>query len=255
MLPAREVRLEAVKLPTDVLWVQLEGRAALGWVEEIHKEVGIVQRFGPGSAAARAMRKLIREAAADPCAMPSTGAAGPTPCCGTGGSSRAADERRRRGLVGSGGRPLPPQLLGRPGRVPQPQASPLLRKPPRTVGEFAERLGYSRSHLSNVLTKSWQETPASVLRRDRLERGRELLRRGRTVAEAAEETGYATHRIVQPRLPEVLRPAAVPGAGGRRLRPFASGDLDGHRSVVGAAESGGAGPSMRRSRGRRPACW
>ncbi len=79
-------------------------------------------------------------------------------------------------------------------KAPLPLASRVLDAPPKTVQEMADRLGYSRSHLSEVVSRTWNESPGAVLRRDRLQRGAEWLRRGETVKAAAEAAGYATHQ-------------------------------------------------------------
>ena len=195
LLPAREVRLEVVQPPVDLLWVQLEGRAALGWIAEIQKEVGILQGIPTGGAATRGLRRIVREAAADPVRDAFHWSdRGHALLRDWWAESLSAERERREHLVGSGSRPLPVGMRRRVTRMPPPEASHLPRTTPRTVAEFAERLGYSRSHLSTVLSASWQESPAAVLRRDRMERARELLRRGRSVAEIADAAGYASYQ-------------------------------------------------------------
>ncbi|BAM03749.1 putative AraC family transcriptional regulator [Phycisphaera mikurensis NBRC 102666] len=193
LLPARGIRSEVARLPTDILWIQFSGAAALGLLQRMQREVGVLQQLPRRGRAERTLRKIIREAVADPVRDPfHWSERGQVLLHAWWQECLAAERAGRDPLSGGGSRPLPARLQRR--SVAPPEASPLLREAPRTVGEFAERLGYSRSHLTRILRESWKETPAAVLRRDRMERARELLRRGGSVAQAAADAGYASHQ-------------------------------------------------------------
>ena len=193
LLPSQGLRLEVTGLPLEYLYLQFSGEPALRCVEELQAEVGILQQLSPTGRCARGMRKIIREVAADPVRdalhWSRRGHDVLTAWWEESLAARAAQRRAR-----TGGKPLPPGVEARAATLPAPAASPLFKAPPRSVKEFAARLGYSRSHLSTTLSEAWRETPAAVLRRDRMERARELLRRGRSVTEVAADAGYAGHQ-------------------------------------------------------------
>lgn len=64
---------------------------------------------------------------------------------------------------------------------------------PRTVKEFAAKLGYSRAYLTRKLSKRWNDTPARVLRRLRLEEAARLLRSSRlSLRDVAAKSGYSS---------------------------------------------------------------
>lgn len=59
------------------------------------------------------------------------------------------------------------------------------------LAELADVAGYSKNHLALVLRRRWGETPAALLRRERLRIAAEALRRERTpLAAIAETAGY-----------------------------------------------------------------
>lgn len=62
---------------------------------------------------------------------------------------------------------------------------------PHDARALARKAGVSAATLNNHFSNLYGETIASYLRRRRMERGRELLRAGASVAEASMSVGYA----------------------------------------------------------------
>ena len=197
ILPARDLRVHAAELPLEYLWVQLTGQPALGLLAEATREVGVAQQIDPAGPAVRSLRRLIRAAADDR--------------VGRGAfewsdlvydvlskwwrEMLGAEARRAAAARGVAGRPLPDELARRPpDRLESPVSSAVLARSPRTVKELAARLGYSRSHLSGVISRSWHEPPGRVLRRDRMQLAAEMLAQGHSVTATARACGYASHQ-------------------------------------------------------------
>ncbi|MEM9881575.1 MAG: helix-turn-helix transcriptional regulator [Planctomycetota bacterium] len=187
-LPSRGVRLRVIRLPLHYLWLQGSGPTTLTLVEQMHQELGFIGRLTRDSGGVRAWRKLIREAQSDPLRDPFFWSDAFYRLLMTLWSA----ERSRRQHSGYAG------LALRPRRAADGPATStgarLLDRAPRTVQELADGLGYSRSHVTSVMTKTWQETPGATLRRDRIVRAAELLGQGLSVKEVARQVGYADHR-------------------------------------------------------------
>ena len=63
----------------------------------------------------------------------------------------------------------------------------------RSVKDFAQKMGYSRSHLSRRLKKIWNRDPSEVMRQRRFEEARRLLREtSLPVAEVAQKAGFGS---------------------------------------------------------------
>ena len=63
----------------------------------------------------------------------------------------------------------------------------------RSVKEFAEKMGYSRSHLSRRLKKMWNRDPSEVMRQRRFEEAQRLLKNTTmTVNEVAGKAGFSS---------------------------------------------------------------
>jgi hypothetical protein len=61
------------------------------------------------------------------------------------------------------------------------------------VKSFAAQVGYSQSHLTRLIARTWRETPGKVFRRVRLEEAARTLRDGdASVADVAGRTGYSS---------------------------------------------------------------
>jgi AraC-like DNA-binding protein len=62
-----------------------------------------------------------------------------------------------------------------------------------SVKEFAEKMGYSRSHLSRTLKKTWHKNPSDVLRNLRLREAKRLLKETKLpVVEIATKVGFSS---------------------------------------------------------------
>lgn len=70
-------------------------------------------------------------------------------------------------------------------------SSPLLGSGQKSVTELARSLGYSERHISRMLKKMWNRTPGNILKNNRLERAKRLLRQpGTRVSDIAIQVGY-----------------------------------------------------------------
>lgn len=90
------------------------------------------------------------------------------------------------------------------------------------LDDLADVAGLSRYHFSRVFREEIGQTPWAFVRDTRIERAKELLREGRTPAEAAHEAGFfdQSHltrvlRRFDGRTPGELRDAAQRDAGAR----------------------------------------
>jgi AraC-like DNA-binding protein len=71
--------------------------------------------------------------------------------------------------------------------------SRLISYTPRTIKNFANEVGYSRSYLTRKLSKQWLRSPGKVLREVRLEEAAKLLRTTRlSITEVAHKVGYTS---------------------------------------------------------------
>jgi AraC-like DNA-binding protein len=195
-LPVRDVRLRIRQLPLEYLWIQVTGEPATQLVADVVAELGLVQHLSVKGPTCRKLRSFVakvqRAESADPFVWSSV-TYDLLMTWWQEGCEAAETSRRAAGLTGDGSNRSPLPLAKATG-TSLPTSSRVLDAPPKTVQEMADRLGYSRSHLSAVVSRTWHESPGQVLRRDRLQRAAEMLQRGETVKAAAAACGYASHQ-------------------------------------------------------------
>jgi AraC-like DNA-binding protein len=104
----------------------------------------------------------------------------------------------------------------------------------RALDELAEVAGLSRFHFARRFREEVGEPPWAFVRRVRAERAAELLREGRTPAEAAHEAGFADQAHLTRALRE--RFGRTPGQI-RREAAEASGDPEENRKDVQDSEA------------------
>jgi AraC-like DNA-binding protein len=191
--PSRDVRLHIAQGPLEYAWVQVVGETALSLMRHVRGQVGLAPRLAVGGPTHKAIRRLVRLVQRDARRDAFAWSRETHDLLLTWWREALIGEehRRRTASLVNDRAPLP---LNLPERVPVPHSSKILHAPPRTVQDLAERLGYSRSHLTKVVSETWHETPGKTLRRDRMQQAAELLRQGKSVKEVATTCGYAAHQ-------------------------------------------------------------
>lgn len=161
--------------PLHVLWINVGGEPAMTMFDYLRRKYGQIQDIPMKSEPIRLAKKLIRLANAESQRPPHFWSMKIFEWLSA--WWRCADEFHR---------PIDRQILvTRPSRV--------LSEIPKTVKEFAAELGYSRAYLTRKLSKRWDDTPARVLRRLRLEEAERLLRTTTMgLQEVAAKCGYSS---------------------------------------------------------------
>ncbi|MEM1010903.1 MAG: helix-turn-helix transcriptional regulator [Planctomycetota bacterium] len=197
-LPLKNVRVIPKRLPLEYAWVQLTGDAANDLCRHVCGSYGIVHHVGPTGLTAKQLKRVVQQVVEDPKRDAFHWSGQAHAFLQAWWREAAVSARAWREAAGAvkaaAGKPALPLPDRRAAPVLIPKHSRVLDKPPRTVQEMADRLGYSRSHLSDTVSRTWKESPGAVLRRDRLQRAAEMLRQGESVKAAARACGYATHQ-------------------------------------------------------------
>ncbi len=160
----------------DLIWLTLQGPAALDYFDRITHRFGNLHLLAPGAAAVRRAEEMIRVARRNRPRSPFFWSE--QTFLFLSAWHRGLEERRQ---------PLLPLV-----RMAPQDARDLLTSV-RSVKSFAAQVGYSQSHLTRLIARTWRETPGKVFRRVRLEEAARHLRDGdATVADVAGRAGYSS---------------------------------------------------------------
>ena len=179
VLATRQPSGGRLRLPdgvVDMIWITVQGGPALHYFDRITQRFGAIHVLPATSAAVRRAEEMVRWARQNTAQSPFVWS------------------ERTFGWLSAWHRQLEEQRapLQRLVRVP-PEESRGLLTAVRSVKSFAAQVGYSQSHLTRVMARSWRETPGKVFRRVRLEEAARRLRDdAQSVAAVAALAGYSS---------------------------------------------------------------
>jgi len=164
------------RVPLERIWMSIRGTLCMAYANLLLQRFGVIQNIGIDARSVQLAKQLVEQAravTAHPAAYWSEQVFHFFNCWW---ADAASQDRQLKVAITSS----KPHLLS------------------NSIGsftKFAQRLGYSRSHLTTVLKDHWQDTPGKLIRQSRLERAAELLRTTRrSIADIAVEVGYANHQ-------------------------------------------------------------
>lgn len=179
VLATRQPSGGRLRLPdgaVETIWITVQGAPALAYFDRITQRFGAIHALAPASEAVRRAEEMVRAARRN------------TP------QSPFAWSERTFGWMTAWHRQLEEQRapLVQVMRIP-PEESRRLLTAARSVKSFAAQVGYSQSHLTRVMARTWRETPGKVFRRVRLEEAARRLRdEAKSVAAVAASAGYSS---------------------------------------------------------------
>lgn len=162
--------------PVDMIWITVQGAAAVEYFDRITHRFGAIHALPPSSTPVRRAVALVRLARRNRPLSPFVWSE--QTYLWLSAWHRHLEEHRPR---------LQPLLHV------QPADSRLLLTAVRSVKGFAAQTGYSPSHLTRLIGRTWRETPGKVFRRVRLEQAARLLRdTADPVGAIAGQVGYSS---------------------------------------------------------------